>query len=828
MKVIKNIYSVLLLVVLALQAAAQNKKMITPEDYSKWYVIEQSKVSHDGSWLAQARSNERGAMYLVRTEDNKEEFVDDALQFDFTDDGRFLIVLGNRRSFFRDLNTSKETKLSDLRSYYMLKDKYQLLLKYDNSTAIMDMRTGKQQVFKREKLEAVQQQKEWALVKKEVDGIIRWFAWDFSSGKRTEINGLEPSLENIRIADNSKSLMGIYRPDNDKKNIQVAFSNGKVWQVKKMSEHLSQVALAGSWYFLDGKNKLLYFYSKNQSVAGSDVVVEVRKSMTAEVKPPLELYNSWNFETGAHHVFYREGMTDILATSIEGYTVGYTINDYDVRDYRGIDRADFYLLRDNEPPLLIEKEVVRLNKHFLIHQDRPYAVYFKDGHWWSYHFITQKKVRLTTGHKDLFTDFDKKYLSDSDHLGVLGFTENKEELLLYDKFDLWKVDLNGRYVDRCTNGKEKGVTYRYAGDARLFDNQFRDSWFNGPLINTDKMMMKQRDSFKFETAVVSVDNGCKMEQVTAPEKFTVNYVKSLANNKYLVVRENHHTPVQYLVLTAGSRNPLVYQTNTHHQEYLWGEMKTFNIPLNDGSTSQASLIYPVGWNPDKKYPAVVFYYENTALYGMQYMLPTIYNMGGFNSTLLSQKGFFVLYLDMRYKDTEVTKYLVSDTDDILDYVVKNEPTVNNDKLGMIGHSFGGFEVMYLAGKTNRFKAAVAGAGIADLADYYYADKDKGSLGMFSAENVQTRMIPPYADKMFNSSNPLSNIANVSTPMLLWTGENDYRIRKEHSIKMYLGLWRQKKEAELLIYKDEEHYLLKPENMKDLTNRIMNFFEEKLK
>src|SRR5690606_33424618 len=96
------------------------------------------------------------------------------------------------------------------------------------------------------------------------------------------------------------------------------------------------------------------------------------------------------------------------------------------------------------------------------------------------------------------------------------------------------------------------------------------------------------------------------------------------------------------------------------------------------------------------------------------------------------------------------------------------------------------------------------------------------------ENVQTRMIPPYADKMFNSSNPLSNIANVSTPMLLWTGENDYRIRKEHSIKMYLGLWRQKKEAELLIYKDEEHYLLKPENMKDLTKRIMDFFEEKLK
>lgn len=827
MKDIKTICSSLLVAAFTLQSVAQDKEKATPEDYSNWYDIEQSKISDNGKWFAHVRSNEKAGMYLVRMEDNSEEFLEGAVQFDFTEDNRFLIVQGTKRSFLRDLKNDRETELKGIEGYYILKNN-RLLLKYGNSVAIMDVCTGKRQVFNAEELVAVQHRKEWALVKKEVNGKICWLVWDFASGVRTEITGLEPSLENIRLDDKSKSLFGIYRLDNDKVDIQIAFNDGSNWQVKKMSEDLSQIAPSGSWYFLDGEKKLLYFYSQNKAVADSDVKVEVRKSMTAEVKPPVEFYNSWNFETGAHKVFYREGMTDVLATSIEGYMVGYNIDNYDVRDYRGIDRADFYLLKDNEPPLLIEKEVVRLNKHFLIHQNRPYAVYFKDGHWWSYHFITKKKVCLTAGHKDQFTDFNKKYLSDSDHTGVLGFTDDKEELLVYDKFDLWKLDLNGKYMNRCTNGEEKGVTYSYAGDARLFDNQFRDSWFNAAIINTDKMMLKQRDPFKFETAVVSIDSNCKMKQVAAPEKFTVRYVKSLANNKYLVVRENHHHPVQYLVLTAGSKKPSVYQTNKNHEEYLWGDVKTFNIPLKDGSSAQASLIYPVSWDKREKYPMIVYYYENTALYGMHYKAPTIYNMDGFNSTLFSQKGFFVLFADMRHKDKEVTKYLLSDTEEILDYVVNNEPTVNSDKLGMIGHSFGGFEVMYLVGKTNRFKAAVAGAGIADLADYYYADKDKGSLGMFSAENVQTKMIPPYTDKMFNSSNPLNNIASISTPMLLWTGENDYRIRKEHSIKMYLGLWRQKKDAELLIYKDEEHYLLKPENMKDLTKRITDFFEEKLK
>lgn len=829
MKVIRNLYIVLYLVLLfTLQAFAQNKKLATTEDYSKWYHIEQSKVSNDGSWFAHVRSNKRSGMYLVRMEDNKEEFLDDVLQFDFTEDSNFLIVQGNKQSFLRDLKTNKETKLSNLKTYYLLKDKHQMLLKYDNSTAIMDIRTGKQQIFKEEQLVAVQKQKEWALVKKEVKGTMRWFAWHFSSGIRTEINGLEPSLENIRLDDKSQSLMGIYPLASDKKDIQIAFNDGKGWKVEKMSEHLSQVSLTGSWYFLDGEKNLVYFYSENKAATVSDAKVEVRNSLNRDTSQPAQFYNSWNFKTGAHHVFYRDGMTAVLATSIEGYYIGYSIQNYDVRDYRGIDKADFYLLKENEPPLLIEKEVIRLSKHFLIHQTKPYAVYFKDGHWWSYHFITKNKVCLTTGHKDRFFDFDKIHLSDSDHLGVLGFTENKEELLLYDKFDLWKLDLKGSYLERCTNGKDNGITYRYSGDARLFDNQFRDTWFNIPIVDTAKLLLKGRNALTFETAVALVNGNCEMKQIAAPEKFRILYTKSLENNKHLLVRENHHTPRQYVIMNNSSEKPLIYQTNKHHKEYGWGKMQLFNIPLSDGTNSQASLIYPAQWNPGKKYPTVVYYYEKTAPYAMYYTIPEFDNVDGFNSTLLSQKNFFVLYIDMRYQDGKVTKYLVSDTNEVVDYILNKEPTINSKKLGMVGHSFGGFEVMYLAGKTDRFKAAVAGAGISDLTDYYYADKDQGSLGMFAAENVQMKMMTPYNDRTFHSLSPLSNIFDINTPMLIWSGENDYRIRKEHSIKMYLGLWRQKKEAELLIYKDEEHYLLNPENMKDLTNRIIAFFEEKLK
>src|SRR5690606_31229669 len=114
MKVIRTMYSVLLIVIFALQAVAQDKKMAGPEEYSKWYDLQQTKVSNDGSWFAHVRSNQRAGMFLVRLADNTELFVEGAVQFDFTEDNRFLIVQGSKRSFLKDLKTAdrKSTRLN--------------------------------------------------------------------------------------------------------------------------------------------------------------------------------------------------------------------------------------------------------------------------------------------------------------------------------------------------------------------------------------------------------------------------------------------------------------------------------------------------------------------------------------------------------------------------------------------------------------------------------------------------------------------------------------------------------------------------------------------
>lgn len=831
MKVIKTIVAIAYFFFVALHAKAQMKDSIRPEHYDLWYEIRQVKASGDGKWLAHVRSDNASVIYLDDLDKNKEERIEEVEQFDFSDDSCFLFIQKEKEGLLKNLKSGKVSVLPKILSYYWLSDKGQLLLQYNESVALMNPYTLKQTFFKDEVIVAVHNQKTWALLKKNQESEVRWYIWDFKSNTKTPLKGLNPLLEDIRLSEDSKSLMGTYVMNSGKTDIQVAYDDNG-WKVKKMSTRPPGFYSSGSWCFLDGIKRHLYFYSKNNEVkvdepeVGSGV--EIRNSLTSKPKPSLYLYNYWNFETDSLTTLNREDMTDVLVSSIEGYFIGYSTRNYDPRDFKGMDRADFYLLKNGKEPILIEKEIVKLNKNFLIHQNKPYVTYYKNGHWWSYHLITDEKKCLTENLQWHFSDRAKSYLSDTDHYGILGFSADTKTMLVYDAFDIWKLDLDGNSVVKCTDGEPKNVSYRFSGDTSLKDNQFRDTFFSTHIVNTEQLLIKARNNKTHETALFFMNEHDDLKELLPAEPFRILGVVPLKQGRYLIKRENHLIPPQFVVTGKSTAETRLKQTNEHYKKYEWGKSELFNISLSDGVNTNATLIYPAFWQPDKQYPLIVYYYEKTSPYGMFYRSPTYNNLDGFNSTLLSQKGLFVLYMDMRYAENEVTKFLLKDTNEILDHIIEKVPSINKEKLGMIGHSFGGYEVMYLVGQTHRFKAAVAGAGVSDLYDLYFADKDKGSLGMFTVENVQFKTQAPFFNDKFNLMNPLQYVGNIETPMLLWTGENDYRIRKEHSIKMYLGLWRQKKEAELLIYKDERHFLTKSENKKDLTERIIVFFEDKLK
>lgn len=152
--------------------------------------------------------------------------------------------------------------------------------------------------------------------------------------------------------------------------------------------------------------------------------------------------------------------------------------------------------------------------------------------------------------------------------------------------------------------------------------------------------------------------------------------------------------------------------------------------------------------------------------------------------------------------------------------------------GLYGHSFGGYETNFIISQTNIFAAAVSGAGVSDIISMYFNISRNAyfQTDMWRFENQQFRIGKSlYDDKeAYVSNSPIMHAENVKTPLLLWAGKNDRIIPWNQSITYYLALRKLGVITEMLVYPDEDHSLEKPDNQKDLSRRMMAWFDHLLK
>jgi len=154
------------------------------------------------------------------------------------------------------------------------------------------------------------------------------------------------------------------------------------------------------------------------------------------------------------------------------------------------------------------------------------------------------------------------------------------------------------------------------------------------------------------------------------------------------------------------------------------------------------------------------------------------------------------------------------------------------RLGIMGHSFGGYSVYGLITQTNRFKAAVSLAGLSDLVSYYGAfdarkryqpDAHEDTFHMWGAEGYMGN--PPWKDlSRFYRNSPISFVGQVETPLLIIHGDMDH-VPMQQSEEVFTGLYRQNKRAEFVRYWGEDHVLDSPANIRDMWQRIYAWFDE---
>ena len=261
------------------------------------------------------------------------------------------------------------------------------------------------------------------------------------------------------------------------------------------------------------------------------------------------------------------------------------------------------------------------------------------------------------------------------------------------------------------------------------------------------------------------------------------------------------------------------------QQRHWGKTESL-VWNNEGFRVQGWLLYPENYDPAKKYPMVVSIHGGPA---GEYT--PAWPSAHFDMSVMAGLGYFVFFPNPRgsygegeaFTHANVKDFGGGDLRDILAGVgtVVHKVPVDNDRIGVTGWSYGGFMTMWTVTQTHRFRAAVAGAGIADWQSYY------------GENSIDQWMIPYFGNSVYNTpaayakSSPINFIKQVKTPTLVVVGERDGECPAPQSFEFWHALKTLDVPTQLVVYPGEGHSFREPKDQVDVLQRTLAWFDRYL-
>jgi dipeptidyl aminopeptidase/acylaminoacyl peptidase len=260
------------------------------------------------------------------------------------------------------------------------------------------------------------------------------------------------------------------------------------------------------------------------------------------------------------------------------------------------------------------------------------------------------------------------------------------------------------------------------------------------------------------------------------------------------------------------------------QKPSWGKSESVDW-TNENFHVQGWLLYPANYDPAKKYPMVVMVHG-----GPSGVVIPRWPGAGFGAAPIAAMGYFVFEPNPRgsYGEGEAftqanrKDFGYGDLRDILagvDTVEHQLPAIDDSRLGITGWSYGGFMTMFDITQTHRFKAAVAGAGIANWLSYYGENSiDQWMIPFFGAS--------VYDDPaVYAKSSAINFITQVKTPTLIVVGDRDGECPAPQSFEFWHALKAQNIPTQLVVYSNEGHGFVDPNHRRDLIARAILWFDK---
>ncbi len=454
-----------------------------------------------------------------------------------------------------------------------------------------------------------------------------------------------------------------------------------------------------------------------------------------------------------------------------------------------------------------------------------YLLYFDGKDWNTVSVPDGKKTNLTATLGTKFFNEDTDTPSTPGPYGNAGWTKDGKSLLIYDRYDIWRVSPDGTGAKNITAGYGRAHDLRLRYVRTEADNP-RERWIDG----TKPVMLQAENLKTFETGFfrATLDGGQPKQLVLSP-KFMTPPVKAKDADVYLLTAQTF-SEFPDLVITDGTFKELrkVSDANPQKANLLWGTSEVVQFKNADGVPLTGALYKPANFDPTKKYPMMVYIYERLTQNVNHFVDPRPSH--NINLSYYTSNGYLVFTPDIVYTTgfpgQSAMKCVLPGVQAIVD-----KGFVKEDAIGIQGHSWGGYQIAYMVTQTNRFRAVAAGAPVADMISAYDGIRwGTGIPRQFQYERTQSRIggsIWQYPTRFIENS-PIFWADRVQTPVMLLHNDGDDAVPWYQGVEFYLALRRLGKEVYLFDYNGEPHGLRKRPNQKDYTIRLQQYFDHYLK
>lgn len=409
--------------------------------------------------------------------------------------------------------------------------------------------------------------------------------------------------------------------------------------------------------------------------------------------------------------------------------------------------------------------------------------------------------------------------------GLSGWTDGDRRLLVNDKHDIWSVDPTGRRdpVSITANrGRSENLRFRYV---RLDPEQDAIDPESTALLSAFNYGTKESGFYNLTPA----DPGSLTELVMEKARFSTP-VQSRQGDRLMWTRESFtEFPDVRVSDKMFDGQDRVSTANPQQSEYLWGSAELVSWSTLDGIPVDGILYKPENFDPSQQYPMMVYFYEKSSdgLYRHDAPAP---HRSVINKTFYTSRGYLVFVPDIPYKigypgESAMNAIMPGVT------MLIGEGFVDEDNIGVQGHSWGGYQIAYMVTKTNLFKAAEAGAPVSNMISAYGGVRwGSGLSRMFQYERTQSRIggsLWEYPMRYISNS-PIFEADKIETPLLIMHNDEDGAVPWYQGIELFAALRRLDKPVWLINYNGEPHWPTTYPNKRDWAIRMQQYFDHFLK